>query len=267
MGVKIDEDMILYTLFFADDQVVMAQEKIDVEYMARKLAEEYAKWGLNINFEKSSYLCVGGDEGNLELEEGKEIKACSKYKYLGFNIVREGTTSEEVGCRIAQGRKLIGALNPLLWSKQIKRETKVQIYNTMVKSVVTYAADVWTLSMREKQKLHSLEMDYLRRSARISRLDRVRNKDIRDKMGVTETILDHIQTKQLSWYGHVQRMAPERIPRKIFNWIPPERRRRGRPRKSWSGEMDLVLEERGLQENDWEDRNYWRLETGRRDTL
>jgi hypothetical protein len=32
----------IYTLQFADDQVVMAQSKEDLEYMCRKLQEEYS---------------------------------------------------------------------------------------------------------------------------------------------------------------------------------------------------------------------------------
>ena len=40
MGYNVDDTMI-YTLQFADDQVVMAQSKEDLECMCRKLQEEY----------------------------------------------------------------------------------------------------------------------------------------------------------------------------------------------------------------------------------
>jgi hypothetical protein len=38
-----------YSLSFADDQVLLAQDHDDVEYMARRLKEEYEEWGLTIN--------------------------------------------------------------------------------------------------------------------------------------------------------------------------------------------------------------------------
>ena len=38
-----------YSLNFADDQVLLAQDHDDMEYMARKLKEEYEKWGVVIN--------------------------------------------------------------------------------------------------------------------------------------------------------------------------------------------------------------------------
>ena len=77
----------------------------------------------------------------------------------------------------------------------------------------------------------SMEMDFLRRSARCSRLEK----------------LDYnIRYKQLNWYGHVQRMDQERLPRRILEWCPPGRRRKGRPRNSWMQEVTTGMRERGI---------------------
>jgi hypothetical protein len=45
-------------------------------------------------------------------------------------------------------------------------------------------------------------------------------------------IIDIIQKKILQWYGHVKRMAEERIPKLIMEWIPERRRKTGCPRKT-----------------------------------
>ena len=45
-------------------------------------------------------------------------------------------------------------------------------------------------------------------------------------------IIDIIEKKTLQWYDHVKRMPEERIPKLIMEWIPMERRKRGRPRKT-----------------------------------
>jgi len=59
MGVPL-ENTTIYTLQFADDQVVLAGDKEDLEYMTRKLEENYEKWGLDMNFNRTKYLCIGG---------------------------------------------------------------------------------------------------------------------------------------------------------------------------------------------------------------
>ena len=53
MGVTVGGDTI-YSLLFADDQLLMAEDYEDLEYMTRKLKEEYEKWGLKINMEKQN---------------------------------------------------------------------------------------------------------------------------------------------------------------------------------------------------------------------
>ena len=66
--------MYVYSLSFADDQVVLAQDHDDMEYMARKLKEEYEEWGLTINLEKTKYICIGEGKKSLKFDGGKEIK-------------------------------------------------------------------------------------------------------------------------------------------------------------------------------------------------
>ena len=44
----------IYTLLFADDQVIVTQEYEDMEFMVRKLLEDYKKWGLKTNLETLS---------------------------------------------------------------------------------------------------------------------------------------------------------------------------------------------------------------------
>ena len=79
-------------------------------------------------------------------------------------------------------------------------------------------------------KLNSTEMDFWRRSALISMKGKIRNNIIKQKINVTRSLLEDIKTKQLKWYGHVQRMEEGRMPKKVMKWSPPGRRKRGRPK-------------------------------------
>ena len=78
---------------------------------------------------------------------------------------------------------------------------------------------VWQIPTREINKILSTEMYVLRRSARKSRMERIKNEHIKEIMGVKgkPDIRDIIQQKRLQWYGHVKRMPEERIPKLIMD--------------------------------------------------
>jgi hypothetical protein len=54
------------------------------------------------------------------------------------------------------------------------------------KIILSYGWETWTLDYKLKKKLLSTKMDFCRTTARTSRLLKVRNKVIREKMGVTK---------------------------------------------------------------------------------
>ena len=87
----------------------------------------------------------------------------------------------------------------------------------MVKSVLIYGAETWSLYEGDRRRIHATEMDALRRSARISKLDRKTNEYVRKKMDAPDTLLNEITRKQLIWYGHVERMDPTRLPKIMIN--------------------------------------------------
>jgi len=90
-------------------------------------------------------------------------------------------------------------------------------------------------------------MDVLR-SARKSRMERIKNEHIQEIMGVKgkPDIIHIIEQKRLQWYGDVKRMSEERIPKLIMDWIPRERRKRERPRKTWMEGIQAAMTTRNL---------------------
>ena len=53
----------------------------------------------------------------------------------------------------------------------------------MVKSVLTYGAETWSLYEDDRRRINATEMDALRRSISISKLDRKTNEYITEKNG------------------------------------------------------------------------------------
>jgi hypothetical protein len=80
-------------------------------------------------------------------------------------------------------------------------------------------------------------------------------------------IIDIIEKKRLQWYGHVKRLPEERIPKLIMEWIPEERRKRVRPRETWMEGVQAAMTARNLEQDQWRNREEWRLVCGRRRQL
>jgi hypothetical protein len=93
-------------------------------------------------------------------------------------------------------------------------------------------------------------------------MERIKNEHIREIMAVKGKP-DIIEKKQLQWFGHVKRMAEERIPKLIMEWIPLERRKRGRLRKTWMEGVQAAMTTRNLAPDQWRHREEWRLVSGR----
>jgi len=64
-----------------------------------------------------------------------------------------------------------------------------------------------------------------------------------------------------------KRMAEERIPKLIVDWIPQERRKRGRPSKMWMEGVLAAMTTRNLEPDQWRNREERRLVSGRRRQL
>ena len=145
-------------------------------------------------------MCIGETYNNTEqLDKENEIELCQEYKYLCVIFCTSGTDNKEIRSRVIQARKSIACLNGILWSKDIRKERNLNIYNTLIKSSLLYGSETWRLTENNKRRVEATEMDALRRSSRISRKDRIRNVTIRQQIGLKETIIKRLN--RTSSYG------------------------------------------------------------------
>jgi hypothetical protein len=62
-------------------------------------------------------------------------------------------------------------------------------------------------------------------------------------------------------------MPEEGKPKLFMEWIPEERRKRGRPKKTWMEGVEVAITGRNLEKDQWRNREEWRLVSGRRRQL
>ena len=120
--------MTIYSMLFANDQLLNAQDYEDLEYMKRKLIDKYELWGLKLNIKITKYVAIGDTLRNLELEDGKgKISHVSEYVYLGVRITKDGNHEAEINDRINKGRAAISKLNSILWDRNVTSKTKTHV--------------------------------------------------------------------------------------------------------------------------------------------
>jgi hypothetical protein len=93
----------------------------------------------------------------------------------------------------------------------IRKGRKLNTYNALIESSLLYGAETCRLTENNRRRVEAAEIDGLRRSSRISIKDSIRNVTVRQQIGLEETIIKEIEQNRLTWYGHVQRMAEERL--------------------------------------------------------
>jgi hypothetical protein len=108
----------------------------------------------------------------------------------------------------------------------------------IIDKTLTYASETWTLTKRDRKQLNIFERKVYRRilgpvydnekeNWRI-----LTNKEIY-ALVKKPTITETIRLNRLRWFGHVQRMEENRIPKRVLYMNLGTTRLRGRPRTRW----------------------------------
>ena len=93
----------------------------------------------------------------------------------------------------------------------------------------------WGMRSAERRKVNVLEMKCLRSLVGVSRMDRVRNEEVRRRAGIERELASRADQRVLRWFGHVERMDDYRMARRVLMAEVSGGRVRGRPRL---GNMD-----------------------------
>lgn len=121
-------------------------------------------------------------------------------------------------------------------------ESKVRIYRTCVRPVLTYAAETRAETSHTKRLLRTTEMKVLRSIRGISLRDRVRNEDTLRETGVQD-VVRWIRARRREWRDHVDRMDTDRIAKWAKTQKPNTKRPLGRPPKRWHDSWTSISQE------------------------
>ena len=169
----------------------------------------------------------------------------------------------EIAERIAKGNKAYYANSKLIISKLLKKNTKMKIYKTMIRPVVIYSSETWTLTAKDENNLRISERQILRKTFSPVNIDNVWR--IRSDMEIDNLIegadaVRFIKAQRIKWLGYIQRMDQARPTGKLLDWKPMGTRPVSKPRQQW--QEDVMEDLKKMQVKTWKeaakDRRTWR---------
>ena len=213
-------------LAYADDVAVMVDTIQELQDAASSWLSTMTNNGMSINTAKGKtefmYISRRREEFDVYMCDRK-LHQANFYKYLGV-VVDEGNIQEtELNARIEKYTRNCMMLYPLLKEKCIPKQVKTSIYTTILKPILTYGAECWSLTKKTSSRLQAAEMKVLRTIRGVTRMDRLRNEQIRLDLSV-KPLLREIEESKLRWYGHTKRMDDGRMAKRYLEWKPQGKR-------------------------------------------
>jgi hypothetical protein len=147
----------------------------------------------------------------------------------------------EIKARLQSGNKCYYGLSNLLKTRTISMNLKIQLYRTLIRPVVMYGCEVWTLRKLDQNRLLIFERKILRRifGPCIDETTgewRIRKNEELKQLYQMSDIIRKIKKKRLQWAGHAWRKEGTLI-RMVQRGTPQGKRPVGRPRLRWEDQV------------------------------
>ncbi|XP_045466793.1 uncharacterized protein LOC123675479 [Harmonia axyridis] len=149
----------------------------------------------------------------------------------------------EIKDQANKAARISGALRDIVWNnKHMRNQTKIRIYKTIVRPIMTYGIETRADTKVMKNALRTTEMKVLRNVLGLTLRDRRRNEDIRSECEVPDVVRWGRNRRRL-WNAHVERMGDGRIAKIVREGTPGTRRPLGRPPKRWRDSWTSISQE------------------------
>lgn len=222
----------LEDLDYADDICLLTHQQSTMQHKLNQVQEYAERAGLAVNSSKTKFMRINAGNttplilGNIPLEEVME------FNYLGSILTATGGSEIDINNRMKKARQAFGALNNVWKSSQIKRSTKIRIFNSNVKSVLLYGCETWNTSTKTLGRVQAFVNRCLRRILRIHWPSIISNQHLYERCNQIPTS-NEIRSRKWRWIGHTLRKPEGNIAKEALEWNPQGSRRRGRPVQTW----------------------------------
>jgi hypothetical protein len=236
-GIKLNDDLIIALLLYADDLAIIADSEEDLQMMLNILEIWCKKWRMRINVKKTKivhFRTPSQPKTEYNFLFNNEIVQCvDKYKYLGIILDEHLNFNTTVTVLAGSANRALGSIytkfNKL---KGLGFTTFTTLYNSGVAPILDYCSGIWGYQNFEK-------------------IDTVQNRALRFYLGVHKFAPNLAINGDMGWvssgvrrkvemfryWNRLMKMELHRITKKFFTWDFDKRRSTG----NWNSDIFKVF--------------------------
>ena len=147
---------------------------------------------------------------------GEPLEEVDCFKYLGSQVAADGGCETDMVHRMNEGYRAWGALKSVLSNKGLGIKAKKCLYEGVIVPTALHGAEAWGMRSDERRKVNVLEMKCLSSSFEVSRMDRVRNREVRRRAGIERELAIKADQRVFRRFEHVERMDEYRMARRVL---------------------------------------------------
>ena len=186
----------------------MSSRYDDIRDKTNSLVDEAARVGLRINSKKSKVMRLHArNDQRIEIN-GEQVDEVEEFVYLGALMNKEGGATKDIQHRLSKARQISYRMRKIWGTFEIGRKTKVQLFKTIVRSVLMYGCETWILTKTETKKLDAFQYKYMKRILRIRWPQTISHQQIQEITGKSRTS-DEIKRRRWNLIGHIMRRDRE----------------------------------------------------------
>jgi hypothetical protein len=205
----------LCSLLYADDIVLMAENKRDLQQMLDVVAGFAKKWRFELNAKKTQVVVFGMRQPprNVRWKLGESvIEQVGQYKYLGIELTRTLRWNVYLKRIVDKARRnMTQALAMGVGGGFMRTRLANIIWMSLVRSIIEYGCEIWgggTLVELEKLQI-AMGKRILRCGSRMT------EEAVRGELGWERHIARRDEMR-LRFWAKIVRMHDERIPKRIY---------------------------------------------------
>jgi hypothetical protein len=129
---------------YADDINIMGRSMQTVEKIYRDL-EEHSEIGLTINTMKTKVMIQSRRDVSCHQTDILGTEAVDSFTYLGTELTKGNKEEVEIKKRITSANKVYFSMLPIIKSRLAHRKNKLGLYKTLIRPVLSYGCEAWTM--------------------------------------------------------------------------------------------------------------------------